>query len=174
MGGVLAFNEVGNQAVLLYILVYSIASLGAFAVIAVITDRLGRNAEISDFNGCWKTMPGLAVAFLIFLLSMAGIPPLAGFLGKFYLFLAAIGAQPDAASWNDGLYWLVAFALVMSVVSLYYYLRVLKAFLVVSGEDALVKPERAENAAGFAIAALAVVIVALGLWPEPLLGLLKN
>ncbi len=172
--GVLAFNEVGNQAVLFYILVYSIASLGAFAVIAVITDRLGRNAEISDFNGCWKTMPGLAVAFLIFLLSMAGIPPLAGFLGKFYLFLAAIGAQPDAASWNDGLYWLVAFALVMSVVSLYYYLRVLKAFLVVSGEDALAKPERAENAAGFAIAALAVAIVALGLWPEPLLGLLKN
>ena len=135
---------------------------------------LGRNAEISDFNGCWKTMPGLAVAFLIFLLSMAGIPPLAGFLGKFYLFLAAIGAQPDAASWNDGLYWLVAFALVMSVVSLYYYLRVLKAFLVVSGEDALAKPERAGSAAGFAIAALAVVIVALGLWPEPLLGLLKN
>ena len=172
--GVLAFNEVGNQAVLFYILVYSIASLGAFAVIAVITDRLGRNAEISDFNGCWKTMPGLAVAFLIFLLSMAGIPPLAGFLGKFYLFLAAIGAQPDAASWNDGLYWLVAFALVMSVVSLYYYLRVLKAFLVVSGEDALAKPERAGSAAGFAIAALAVVIVTLGLWPEPLLGLLKN
>ena len=68
----------------------------------------------------------------------------------------------------------MAFALVMSVVSLYYYLRVLKAFLVVSGEDALAKPERAGNAAGFAIAALAVVIVALGLWPEPLLGLLKN
>ena len=107
-------------------------------------------------------------------LSSTGIPPLAGFLGKFYLFLAAIGAQPDAASLNDGLYWLVAFALVMSVVSLYYYLRVLKAFLVVSGEDALAKPERAGNAAGFAIAALAVVIVALGLWPEPLLGLLKN
>ena len=85
-------------------------------------------------------MPGLSIAFMIFLLSMAGIPPLAGFLGKFYLFFADIGAQPEAATWTDGYYWLVAFALVMSVVSLYYYLRVLKAFLVVTNEDNEAKP----------------------------------
>ena len=172
--GVLAFSGDGNKSVLFYILVYSIGSLGAFAVISVLTDRLGRDAEISDFNGYWKTMPGLSIAFMIFLLSMAGIPPLAGFLGKFYLFFAAIGAQPDAASWTDGYYWLVAFALIMSVVSLYYYLRVLKAFLVATDEDAEAKPVPVGAAAGTAIFVLAATLVALGLWPEPLLNHLGN
>ena len=178
--GVLAFDAPitdkanANQSVFFYILVYSIASLGAFAVISVLADRLGRDAEIRDFNGCWKSMPRLSVAFMIFLLSMAGIPPLSGFLGKFYLFLAAISAQPDAASLGQGLYWLVAFALVMSVVSLYYYLRVLKAFLVVSDEDCEAKPVTVDAAAGLAIFALAFITLSLGLWPEPLLNLLAE
>ena len=105
---------------------------------------------------------------------MAGIPPLAGFLGKFYLFFAAIGAQPEAATWTDGYYWLVAFALVMSVVSLYYYLRVLKAFLVVTNEDNEAKPVAVGTTAGLSIFALAAILVVLGLWPEPLLNLLPT
>lgn len=172
--GVLAFSDDGNISVLFYILVYSVSSLGAFAVISVLADRLGREAEISDFNGYWKTMPGLSIAFMIFLLSMAGIPPLAGFLGKFYLFFAAIGAQPEAYTWTDGYYWLVAFALVMSVVSLYYYLRVLKAFLVVTDEDNEAKPVAVGTTAGLSIFALAAILVVLGLWPEPLLNLLTT
>lgn len=172
--GVLAFSDNGNISVLFYILVYSVSSLGAFAVISVLADRLGREAEISDFNGYWKTMPGLSIAFMIFLLSMAGIPPLAGFLGKFYLFFAAIGAQPEAYTWTDGYYWLVAFALVMSVVSLYYYLRVLKAFLVVTDEDNEAKPVAVGTTAGLSIFALAAILVVLGLWPEPLLNLLPT
>ena len=120
-------------------------------------------------------MPGLSLAFLIFLLSMAGIPPLAGFLGKFYLFLAAIGAQPDASSLGEGFYWLVGFALAMSVVSLYYYLRVLKAFLVVTEEKISEKsPEQTCSLSGFAIFTMATIIVALGLWPQPLLNLLAQ
>ena len=174
MVGVLAFNEDGNQSVLFYIIVYSIGSLGAFAVVSVLTDQLGRDAEINDFNGCWKTIPSLSIAFLIFLLSMAGIPPLAGFLGKFYLFLAAISAQPDAASLNEGFYWLVAFALVMSVVSLYYYLRVLKAFLVAPNEESNANSVSIGGAAGFAIFALVAAIIGLGLWPQPLLNILAQ
>ena len=119
-------------------------------------------------------MPGLSIAFMIFLLSMAGIPPLAGFLGKFYLFLAAIGAQPEVTSWTDGYYWLVAFALVMSVVSLYYYLRVLKAFLVVTDEENEAKPVAIGTSARLTLFTLAAVLVALGLWPEPLLDLLAK
>ena len=107
--GVLAFSDDGNISVLFYILVYSVGSLGAFAVISFLADRPGREAEISDFNGYWKTMPGLSIAFMIFLLSMAGIPPLAGFLGKFYLFFAAT-PQPENHPWTDGYHWLVAFA----------------------------------------------------------------
>ena len=173
--GVVAFSAAGNTSVIFYILVYSLASLGAFGVVAVLTDTLGRDAEISDFNGCWKTTPGLAAAFLVFVLSLAGIPPLAGFLGKFYLFFAAIGAAPEAASWHDGFYWLVAFALIMSVVSLYYYLRVLKAFLVAPADDgAAIAPSKIGWAAGVTLCVLALAVVALGLWPEPLLGLLRN
>ena len=173
--GVVAFSAAGNTSVIFYILVYSLASLGAFGVVAVLTDTLGRDAEINDFNGCWKTTPGLAAAFLVFVLSLAGIPPLAGFLGKFYLFFAAIEAAPEAASWNDGFYWLVAFALIMSVVSLYYYLRVLKAFLVAPADDgAAITPSKIGWAAGVTLCVLALAVVALGLWPEPLLALLKN
>jgi NADH-quinone oxidoreductase subunit N len=173
--GVVAFSPAGNTSVIFYILVYSLASLGAFGVVAVLTDTLGRDAEINDFNGCWKTTPGLAAAFLVFVLSLAGIPPLAGFLGKFYLFYAAIEAAPEAASWHDGFYWLVAFALIMSVVSLYYYLRVLKAFLVAPADDgAPIVPAKIGWAAGITLCALAMAVVALGLWPEPLLGLLRN
>ncbi len=175
--GVVAFSPAGNTSVIFYILVYSLASLGAFGVIAVLTDTLGRDAEINDFNGCWKTTPGLAVAFLVFVLSLAGIPPLAGFLGKFYLFYAAIEAVPEAASWHDGFYWLVAFALIMSVVSLYYYLRVLKAFLVAPSDDgkaASIAPIKIGWAAGVTLCLLAIAVLALGLWPEPLLNLLSD
>ena len=170
--GVMAFTVEGNTSVIFYILVYSLASLGAFGVVAVLSDTLGRDAEINDFNGCWKTTPGLAVAFLVFVLSLAGIPPLAGFLGKFYLFFAAIGATPEVATWHDGFYWLVAFALIMSVVSLYYYLRVLRAFLVApADEEVLVKTGWA---AGVTLCVLAIAVLALGLWPEPLLTLLRH
>jgi NADH-quinone oxidoreductase subunit N len=175
--GVVAFSEPGNTSVIFYILVYSLASLGAFGVVAVLTDTLGRDAEISDFNGCWTKTPGLAVAFLVFVLSLAGIPPLAGFLGKFYLFYAAIEAAPEAASWHDGFYWLVAFALIMSVVSLYYYLRVLKAFLVAPSDDgkaASIAPIKIGWAAGVTLCLLAIAVLALGLWPEPLLNLLSD
>ena len=175
--GVVAFSTKGNEAVIFYILVYSLASLGAFGVVAVLTDKLGRDAEINDFNGSWKTTPGLAVAFLVYVLSLAGIPPLAGFLGKFYLFFAAIEAAPEATSWNDGFYWLVAFALIMSVVSLYYYLRVLKAFLVAPSDDgkaASIAPIKIGWAAGVTLCLLAIAVFALGLWPEPLLELLRD
>jgi len=175
--GVVAFSPAGNTSVIFYILVYSLASLGAFGVVAVLTDTLGRDAEISDFNGCWKTTPGLAAAFLVFVLSLAGIPPLAGFLGKFYLFFAAIGAAPEAASWHDGFYWLVAFALIMSVVSLYYYLRVLKAFLVAPSDDgkaASIAPIKIGWAEGVTLCLLAIAVFALGLWPEPFLNLLSD
>ena len=175
--GVVAFSAAGNISVIFYILVYSLASLGAFGVVAVLTDKLGRDAEISDFNGCWTKTPGLSVAFLVFVLSMAGIPPLAGFLGKFYLFYTAIEAAPVATNWLDGFYWLVAFALIMSVVSLYYYLRVLKAFLVAPSDDgkaASIAPIKIGWAAGVTLCLLAIAVLALGLWPEPLLELLRD
>ena len=89
---VVAFTDAGRAAAMFYAIVYAIATLGAFAVVSVWNDRLGREALIDDFRGAWKTSPGLSLALLVFVLSLAGIPPLAGFVGKFYLFYAAIHA----------------------------------------------------------------------------------
>ena len=76
-------------------------------------------AEIDDFRGCWKNMPVLSTLFMIFVLSMASIPPLAGFIGKFYIFASLIQG-------GSSFYWLVVIGGINSVISLYYYLRVVK------------------------------------------------
>ena len=162
---VVAFSKDGYAAAVFYTMVYAIATLGAFAVVALLSDRLGREAEIDDFRGCWKTNPGMAAAMLIFILSLAGIPPLAGFVGKFYLFFAAIEGNPQIGPWTGGGYFLVAIALCFSVVALYYYLKVLKAVFVSEetgavGRDSIGWPSTAM------IVLLTLLTIVLGIWPE--------
>ena len=169
---VVAFNNDGRAAAVFYAVVYAIATLGAFAVVAVLSDRLGREAEIDDFRGCWKTNPGLSMALLVFILSLAGIPPLAGFVGKFYLFFAAIQAKSEIGYWSEGLYWLVALALGFSVVALYYYLKVLKAVFVSEetgpeGNDPIGWPSAA------VILLLALFTLALGIVPGPFIDFIR-
>ena len=169
---VVAFTEDGRAAAVFYAVVYAIATLGAFAVVAVLSDRLEREAQIEDFRGCWKTNPGLSLALLVFILSLAGIPPLAGFVGKFYLFFAAIQANPEIGYWSEGLYWLVALALGFSVVALYYYLKILKAVFVSEetgaiGEDSIGWPSTA------VIVLLSLLTIVLGIWPEPFIHFIR-
>jgi len=167
--GLVAFSNDGRAASLFYVLVYSMATLGAFSVVSIIGGRLGRDAEIDDFRGCWKTMPGLAIMMFFFILSLAGIPPLAGFIGKYYLFFAVVQSHADISSWSEGWYWLVALALVMSVVSLYYYLKVLKAFLIFDEEA---RPEIDINpVVRMALIILVLGMVGLGLYPQPVLDI---
>ena len=165
--GLLSANKEGYVSILFYIVTYSFATLGAFAVIGIINDRLGREAQIDDFKGCWKQNPRLSLLFMIFVLSLAGIPPLSGFFGKLYLFMAAIGSQPEIASWNDGYYWLIAVALLMSAVSLFYYVKVLKAFLV-ADDDPTLSPIQVGNLEGLGLWVLAVLTVGLGVYPTGL------
>ncbi len=165
---VAALSETGWTAALFYAVVYALAVLGAFAVVGAMCDGLGRDAELSDFHGCWRARPGIAVAFFIFVLSLAGIPPLAGFVGKFYLFFAAIEARPVIDSWHDGLYWLVALALVASVVALYYYLKLLKAFWVREDTGPATQAP-VDSAVKLVIFLLAAAVLVMGLWPEPTL-----
>ncbi len=172
--GLLAFSPIGRASVLFYALVYALASLGAFGVISILSDRLGRDAEIDDFRGCWKNMPVLSTLFMIFVLSMASIPPLAGFIGKFYLFYAAIGSYPDVADWSEGWYWLVALALLMSVVSLYYYLKILKPFLVFDPGDNYPSRPEDSRAATFALAVIAILLVVAGLFPQPIFDIFRS
>jgi NADH-quinone oxidoreductase subunit N len=124
--GLIAHSSQGTNALLYYVITYALASLGAFGVLGLLESEGVDN--MADLAGLSRRAPGLSFCMLIFLLSLAGIPPLAGFFGKFYIFAAALKAEPHL-----GLLWLVLLAVAMSAVSLYYYLRVLKQVYVAEG-----------------------------------------
>jgi len=115
--GLAVGNEAGVTGVLVYLSIYVFMNVGAFACIMAMR-RGGRMVEnINELGGLAKTHPAMAAALTIFMFSMAGIPPLAGFMGKFYIFMAAIEAQ---------LYTLAIIGVLTSVVSAYYYIRIIK------------------------------------------------
>ncbi len=120
-------HQVEAMAPLLYyVMTYGLTTLGAFGVVGVVQERAGGD-RLADFAGLGRSAPLLSFCMLIFMLSLAGIPPLAGFFGKFYLFSFALSAPGSGL----GLLWLVSLAIGMSAVSLYYYLQVLKQIYVV-------------------------------------------
>src|SRR5207247_4371805 len=117
--GLVAGGRDGFSAALFYTTTYAITLVGAFGVVGLVR-RETDGDDLSNFSGLWSRSPLMAGCMAIFMLSLAGIPPLAGFFGKFYLFSVALRASP-----NHGLLWLVALALLGSFISLYYYLMVL-------------------------------------------------
>ena len=118
---IVAHTEQGLAALLYYVITYALATIGAFAVIVVVEQQTGSD-DLSNFDGLSRRAPVLSFCLAIFILSLAGIPPLAGFFAKFYLFVTVLNAPPGSM----GLLWLVVLAIAMSAVALYYYLRVLK------------------------------------------------
>jgi NADH-quinone oxidoreductase subunit N len=114
--GLAAGTKMGNDAILFYLLAYLFANIGAFAVVIAVSHAIGSD-EIEDYNGLNRRSPFLAFAMLVFLLSLAGVPPLAGFIGKLYIFIAAI---------KEGLYTLITVGLINVVISMYYYMIVVK------------------------------------------------
>ena len=114
-------TEQSFAALLYYALTYALTTIGAFGVVAIVEAQTGSD-KLSNFSGLSRRAPILSFCMFIFMLSLAGIPPLAGFFGKFYLFAAVLASTPQPL----GLLWLVIFAIAMSAVSLYYYLQVLK------------------------------------------------
>jgi NADH-quinone oxidoreductase subunit N len=115
--GLAAGTEAGVRGVVIYLIIYLAMTLGAFAVILSMRRRDGMVEEISDLAGLSRTSPVLAFLLAMILFSLAGIPPLAGFFAKFYVFMAAIEAE---------LYWLAVIGVLASVVGAYYYLRIVK------------------------------------------------
>jgi NADH-quinone oxidoreductase subunit N len=142
---------------LYYVITYAFATVGAFGVLVALEDE--KVDSIAEFAGLAKRSPDIAFCLLIFLLSLAGIPPLAGFFGKFYLFTAGLHA---------GHLWLVLLALAMSVVSFYYYLKVLKQAYVAAPPAGAheIKVSKAVRATLWLTAA---VVVLTGCLPELLL-----
>jgi NADH-quinone oxidoreductase subunit N len=129
-----AHSERSFVSLVYYVITYALATAGAFAVLAALqAEGIDR---IDDLRGLGARAPGLSFCLLVFLLSLAGVPPLAGFFGKFLLFASVLDAS------NPGLLWLVLLAIAMSVVSFYYYLKVLKQVYVVEpvADAARIKP----------------------------------
>jgi NADH-quinone oxidoreductase subunit N len=154
-------------AALFYVIVYGLATLGALAVTAAVERDRGNDSPAS-FAGLIHRSPWQAVALLVFLTSLAGIPPLAGFVGKFALFSTAMAGTTQGSA--PGLTWLVGLAAIMSAISLYYYLSVLKQAFVRDGPEGGGETLVAMSPAHIlTVAVPAVLLVVLGLFPALLL-----
>ena len=127
MLGVMAADTLGLASMMFYILVYVVSNLGAFAVISTIEDRTGL-ISMDDYKGLHKSNPYLAVAMTLAMFSLAGIPPFAGFFSKILIFTSVTGSNSMA------LYMLVLIALINTIISLYYYLLVVKAMWISADE----------------------------------------
>jgi NADH-quinone oxidoreductase subunit N len=149
-------------ALVYYVVTYALATVGVFGVLSALESE--KVDSIADFRGLGKRAPGLSFCLLIFLLSLAGIPPLAGFFGKFYLFVSALNVAD-----HSGLLWLVMLALAMSVVSFYYYLRVLKQAYVSEPATGTVHIQ-VPAITRIALWATAALVVILGCLPDLLLS----
>src|SRR5262249_30429944 len=161
--GLVAGDREGVSAALFFTTVYAVTLVGAFGVVGVVQCETGGD-NFSNFSGLASRSPLLAGCMAVFMLSLAGIPPLAGFFGKFYLFSAALHAGA-----NHALLWLVALGLVGSFVSLYYYLLVLKAMFVDAPSLATMEPTeqvRSDLLQRATVAVLAAAVVFFGVTPN--------
>jgi NADH-quinone oxidoreductase subunit N len=118
--GLIGGNQLGMASVIYYILVYIFSNLGVFGVVIAISNKTGKE-NMNDYNGLYHTNPKLSLIMTLALFSLAGIPPVAGFFGKFFLFTAAA---------EKGFYLLVLIAVLNTIISLYYYLLVVKAMFI--------------------------------------------
>jgi NADH-quinone oxidoreductase subunit N len=140
-------NEAMN-AMKLYLLVYTFMNMGAFAIVIL----LEKGENIADYNGLSKSHPFAAALMLVFMFSLTGIPPTAGFVGKFYIFMAAI---------NAGYTWLVVIAVIFSAISAYFYLRIImNMYMKPLVETVRIMPSLGLAAALF-ISALMIFIIGL-------------
>ncbi len=154
--GVVAANSYGLKGVLFYAMIYVFANIGAFAVVTTVEVDTGKTG-IEAFAGLSRRSPMLAAIMTICMLSLAGIPPMAGFAGKIYLFAGAI---------QNGYLWLAIIGLVMSMVSVYYYLGISKAMYI--GENENKSPLLVSGGSALALWICVLATILLGVYPGPL------
>jgi len=156
-----AANQLGKQAILFYLLSYAVTNLAAFGVIALLGTRDQGNDRLPDYAGLWHTHPHLAALMTVSLLSLGGLPPTAGFVAKYYIFIAAV---------SSGHYGLAIIGVLTSVVSVFFYLRVVVNMYMAEPGGAPVAPQ----VSGLGMAALTIAIIAifvLGILPSPVIDL---
>ena len=154
----------GVSSLMLYLAIYSFMTLGAFAMVAILRKGGLEGEDIEDFTGLAKRHKGGAFLMLVFMVSLAGIPPTAGFIGKFYLFMAAV---------NSGLAWLAIFGLIFAAISAFYYLRIV---MVMYMREPSTEQERNTRLVlspqvSVVLAFSVVGVVLLGIFPGPLVSI---
>ncbi len=159
--GLVAANEAGLRGVAVYILAYVFMNYGAFALVAALRREGEAAEELDDLNGLFGRAPGYTILMAIFMLSLAGIPPMAGFYGKYYIFLGLL---------REGYYVLAVFAALYVAVAAYYYFRVIRACWLTGSGD---KPAALELGLGTRVALIGsgVLTVAIGIMPQRFLEL---
>ncbi len=150
-------REQGAAALLYYLIVYALTNLGAFGTLAVVAQAVGGD-ELADLNGLARRNLPLAALFTFCVLSLAGVPPLAGFFAKFYVFMVG---------WQSGARWLVVAAVIATVVSLYFYLRLLKAVFIEAPPSE--EPVAVPGAITAALTIAVIGLIALGIFPNLIL-----
>ena len=158
--GVIAANSAGKAAILFYLLTYAVTNLGALGIVALLGTPENEHDELRDFAGLNDVRPGLAGLMTVFLLSLGGLPPTAGFIGKWYIFSAAV---------EEGHYWLAILGVLTSVVSVFFYLRIVVMMYFTQGATAHRPRVPATGAAALGIAVVGVFY--LGVLPTRILQL---
>jgi NADH-quinone oxidoreductase subunit N len=166
MTAMVGSRNAAAEAVLFYLVAYAAVNLGAFGALAALSRADGSEPlSLDDVSGLSERRPAVAAALTVYLVSLTGIPVSGGFVGKFQLFSAAV---------SGGYVWLAVTGMVMSVVSAYYYLRVVVAMYMrdpVAGKEPLAPVGMGE---GFALAFTALLVLAMGVYPAPILALARN
>jgi NADH-quinone oxidoreductase subunit N len=164
--GLVAGNERGYIGFILYMLVYTLTNIGVFGCIIALRRRGIVGDRLQDLNGLMKKAPGLAVMMTLFLLSLGGIPATAGFMGKFYLFGALIETG------NPWLVRLAILAVVMSVVSFYYYFRFIRAMYIEAESEP--QPVRMTMPLRVALVVTALLVIFIGVYPQPVINITQR
>jgi NADH-quinone oxidoreductase subunit N len=150
-----AANDVGKASVLFYLLTYAVTNIGAFGVIALLDNLDQPNDEVRDYAGLWNHHPALAALMTVFLLSLGGFPPMAGFIAKWYVFSAAVKAGDNV---------LAIIGVLTSVVSVFFYLRIV-VMMYMTPSDTPARFPAVPRMAGAALIVSAILVFYLGILP---------
>jgi NADH-quinone oxidoreductase subunit N len=153
--GIIAANNEGLASMMNYLMIYAFMNIGAFAVIIMLRSEGFRGEDITDYEGLAKTHPLASALMLIFMFSLTGIPPTAGFIGKLYLFMSAI---------NAGYTWLVVVAVIFSAISAYFYLRIVMYMYMKEPKVAVTLTTSPST--GFALAVTTAAVLLIGVLPS--------
>jgi NADH-quinone oxidoreductase subunit N len=153
--GIIGGNKIGMTATVYFVLVYIFSNLGAFGVVSAISAKTGKES-MDDYDGLYATNPKLTLLMMLSVFSLAGIPPVAGFFGKFFLFTSAA---------SGGYYWLVFIAVLNATISLYYYLLVVKAMFI-NKNDNPIAFFKSDNLTRLGLMICAIGIFVIGFWSQ--------